>query len=97
MVADTISFFLYSSSSSLCIALFCCVFCCQLSEKDDVTCHAVTTVDHNIDQCLSAVIVTEFLGWPAKSFLCLPTNGKTNSTFFLFFFLSNLCCVGVAQ
>lgn len=48
MVADAISFFL-CSSSSLCAALFCCVFCFQLSEKGDVTCHAVTAVDHNID------------------------------------------------
>lgn len=85
MVADTISFFL-CSSFLLCVALFCCVFCCQLSEKDDITCHVVTTVDHNIDQYLSVVVVMEFLGWPTKSFLCLLTNGKTNSTFFFFSF-----------
>lgn len=57
MVANTISFFLCSSS-----LLYVAVFCCQLSEKDDVACHAVTTVDHSTDQYLSVVVVMEFLG-----------------------------------
>lgn len=57
MVANTISFFLCSSS-----LLYVAVFCCQLSEKDDVACHAVTAVDHSIDRYLSVVVVMEFLG-----------------------------------
>lgn len=60
MVADIICFFL-CNSSLLCVALFRCILCCQLSEKNDVTCHAVTTVDHNIGLYLSVVVVMEFL------------------------------------
>lgn len=70
------------------LALCCSVLLCLLLTfwKGWCTCHAVTPVDHSIDQYLSVVVVMEFLGWCAKSFLCLSTTGKTNSTFFFLFF-----------